>query len=192
MAINSNRKFVFIHHPAQKLHFQNICEISDDQLGKGYLNDILLQKKNENENVIFNVVLHQSKVVGFYILYIPTKKHDLFIELKIKNKYATESSLIIKTIAIANEYQNKGITTAIFNEINNIAVDRNLHKIFCFAWQHQTTEEIPMSKILIKNGYSQIQIIDDFWKEDSVLRNFECPICGNPPCLCSLVIFEKK
>jgi hypothetical protein len=31
--------------------------------------------------------------------------------------------------------------------------------------------------------------LPNYWKEDSIKENFTCPVCGNPPCLCSAVIY---
>ena len=189
---NSNNKFVFSFFPAQKKHFKIIWNISDAQLGKGYLTYDTLLKKINHQNIIFKTVEFESKVIGFYIFHLQTQEYSLFRNLNIVNLDKNNSSLIIKTIVISDEYQKKGITNNILLEAEKIARQNNINKIYCFAWQHQSSKTIPMSKILQKNGYSLSQTIDDFWKEESITKDFECPICNTPPCLCSLVIYTKN
>ncbi|MDB4533348.1 hypothetical protein N9242_00645 [Vicingaceae bacterium] len=49
-----------------------------------------------------------------------------------------------------------------------------------------------MNKILLKNGFYLYKEIINYWEEDSLIKKYNCPICGIPPCKCSTEVYIKK
>ena len=58
-----------------------------------------------------------------------------------------------------------------------------------FAWK--SIEGVNAKRILERNGFRELMEIKKFWNDESLKENYSCPDCGNPPCVCSAIIFIK-
>lgn len=96
---------------------------------------------------------------------------------------------ILKTVAIAENYQHRGIGSAIMEQVEKIFLKKGIHVIACVAWRHGNIENI--GGVLHRNGYRSQFIIDKYWEEDSLKFGFSCPVCGDHGCVCAANIYTK-
>lgn len=116
--------------------------------------------------------------------YLKIEKYEIPKAIKQYNNVA-----IIKTIAIEEYFQKKGIGSCFIQKMEKNFMNQNIHTIFTVAWMHDNIENIgPLMK---KNSYTSLYIIEKYWEADSLIEGFSCPVCGDNGCHCSANIYFK-
>ena len=171
-----------------------ICDI---ELGKGYLNFETLKKLVNNKNtLVIGAFDLNNKMLGFGYCTI-LKQAELEESMhssqykKIPQIIKTPKKIgITNTIVILNNYKGKGLGSVIFNNFLTFFKENSIDTVTGFAWK--TKEGINMEAIFKKTNFYILEVIQNFWREDSIEKKYNCPDCGAPPCNCSTVIYLKK
>jgi len=166
-----------------------IHQIADSEFGEGYLR---IEDKLNSTGHFIKVIKSCNIVVGFCYFFISDEKSSLTIIYDEDKRFESDLSKfgIIKSIAIDKDYRNKGLGIKLMQSCIN---DFELHfikEIFCIAWK--AGENTNLHHILTKLGFEKNKEILNYWKKDSLKKNYACPECGNPPCLCAAVIYRKN
>ena len=164
------------------MHLDALLFISNQLFGQDYYSaDDFIEINNSS---IFRVVQKDAEIVGFFIFKIFTEQSVDYIV------GGTASELLeVKTIAVHPSFQGHGIGTIIFNEVQQIAQANGVHNCYCIAWKRNG--KVAMHNIHINAGFDVIREIENYWKLDSLEKEYDCPECGNP-CECSAVIYNKS
>lgn len=101
-------------------------------------------------------------------------------------KYAIKIG-VIKTIAVAQEYQGVGIGTELFYIAIQDLTFSDVDLIIAIAWKSKTG--INIERILQKFNFIRAFSVPNFWEKDSIEEGFYCPVCGEPPCSCEAVVY---
>lgn len=181
----------------EEKHIPHILNIADSQLGNDYLSSNIINSCiNNKDDYIGKVSIdhHNNKVVGFYMGYKVSKDDvvEMFKDYVDKTPRILRYSNIfglIKTVAVDDNYKNRGIGTKLIRDAEENFLSKNINTIFTVAWKSK--EGTNLKGILEYLGYKELFEILDYWKEDSIENNYNCPSCGNPPCTCSAVIYSK-
>lgn len=160
-----------------------IQEISAGAFGSGY---ILGSESDSNCFVFLTARLHEE-IVGFATYGILSYREALsqFPELfriirPLENQKKTIG--IIGSIAIASEYRNRGIGGALLRKIS-VETQIQADIVLSLCWldkQGQST----FKEMLIRKGFRVVARLQEPWCNDSLKRNYQCAVCGDPPCLC--------
>jgi len=181
--------------PLKKEHFSDIIKLSNIHFGQNfitsqYLNKYLSIIKKQG----FTFLSDQNNVVGFILTDILNTSE--FIEAIIKDKEWFISQLndyknvaLIKQIVVNELYQNKGIGSLLIEHVINL-LNTSSQITYCLAWKKG--DKTPLKNILLKNGFSNIKTITNYWYNDSLSKNYSCIHCGSPPCTCSSEVYFKK
>ena len=169
--------------------FQNqLIQIANLTLGPGYLSDKDLQKKDS----IVLLEIEENKVRGFCLGLCISPK-DLFRDFRIPvslNEMEKDKKIgLLKTIATAPDCQKQGLGLTLINSLLQKFEENGISKIVCPAWK--TGSKINLAGILNRTGFHQTREIPDYWYEDSLEKKYPCPECGQPPCRCAAIIFER-
>lgn len=159
---------MFIFRKAIFEDYYSVLSIADTQFGNGYLKGVL---KLSFDHFLWVAEERSSKRIVGFIFIIPGERRA-----------------IIKSVAIHENYQRKGIGTALFK----IAFDKlkdSVDKFEVVAWERSDSGEIPLEGLLVKFGFQEVTRKPQFWYDDSVRRRYTCPSCG-APCKCTAVIFS--
>jgi len=89
---------------------------------------------------------------------------------------------IIKQVVVHPNFQNRGIGM----QLVRVSIQKINQQKICIAWKRG--EHIALGNILIKNGFKKIKAINKYWYDDSILKQYNCPECGNP-CFCDAIIY---
>lgn len=181
----------------KKVNIPQIIEISDEELGKDYLNYNDIEKMIDNkENYICRVAyLNESnKIVGFCLCYIvtPDKLQSILkVELNRIPRFLLHSDKIgvIKTVAVEKKYQGYGIGKRLVEDSYKELENRGVQSVFSVAWKNNG--EVNMDGILTLLGFKKYIEIERYWEAESLEKGYFCPVCGKPPCICSAVIYAK-
>ncbi|MDG1476980.1 MAG: GNAT family N-acetyltransferase [Vicingaceae bacterium] len=178
----------------KEYHFDQVLEISNQTLGLNYLSsEYLRQYLNSDKNLAY-VIIEKGLVIGFSSITILTPAQLKSIVLK-ENKWFYNLSKNHKRIALRKQtivnpnYINKGYGTKLV-ELSTKEVEKKTSFQLSTVWINQKSEI--MESLLAKNGFENVKLIQQYWKEDSLKNNYNCPECGVPPCLCSTKVYIKK
>ena len=180
-----------------KSDFDRLIEICDLELGNGYLSLISLNEIFENKNnLVQTVVDAETEIIGLNISLI-ISEDELISDL---NEYqlqylspyfcAANKIGILKMICLIDKAKRKGIGTQFIRESLDYFATKDIKTIYAFAWK--TLEGINMDTIFNRKGIHPFIEIENYWSDDSLLKNYSCPECGLPPCKCSVVVYNKK
>lgn len=182
----------------EEKHFKYVKKIANAQLGVDYidLNMLTTMIKNDKKYII-KVVIDQTlnKVVAFLISHSVEQEDlkSLFMidKINLPNVFYNSKSLgIVKTIAVEEDYKGHGIGTMLMKDMLNEFKKREIQDIFSLAWKSKIGTN--SKGLLEKLGFNNIMEIQEYWKDDSLEKNYNCPVCGRPPCLCAGVIYFKS
>lgn len=183
-----------IENLREKDNIQECTGIIDAVLGKNYIDATKIISMIKNDKFVCLKATINDRIVGIAIACIMST-YDAIKYLKIE-KYEISDSIrqcnkvsIIKTIAIADNFQKIGIGTNFIRELEGIFFDKNIHVIYAPAWRHGNIENI--GPLLIKNEYRSLCIIEKYYEKDSLEEGFSCPVCGDNGCHCAVNIFFK-
>ena len=169
-----------------------VTKIINDEIGENYYSENELYLFISNQNYIGYVACIDSKIIGFGISHIDTISQIIDITIADElNSFFKYSQTIgcIKTIAINKISQKQGIGSLICKAMMRDFNEKNVDAIIVTAWE--IGDKVNSDKMLNLFELKKICEIPEYWKNDSLIKNYDCSICGNPPCLCKAVIYGK-
>ncbi len=182
----------------QKKHFSDIFRIADHQLGQDYVTDELLEKCiHEDSPYIGRTAInkHNHRVLGFCISF--SLESSALSDLLNMDDDAIPSLLshaddlgVIKTIAVDKKLKGYGIGTHLINDALHVFKEINRKTVFTIAWKSKLG--INLHGVLMKTHFQRLIEIPHYWYQSSLETGCHCSVCGQPPCVCSAVIYAKK
>ncbi|MCU4162487.1 GNAT family N-acetyltransferase [Carboxylicivirga caseinilyticus] len=163
----------FIIRDANPNDIPVIKTICDDEFGNGYFNSF--SEYLFVNHSILRVATQQNTIAGFYFSYADQENDS--------------KTGIIKTLAIHKHFRQKGLGTNIFGDACIQLKQLKVQTIKTIIWKHNDDQAI--KNILDQLDFKLEYEIADYWKEESILKGYDCPVCGNP-CKCSASIYSKS
>lgn len=174
-----------------KNDFNEILDLSNLLLGNNYLNTTLLQEYIINDYKTGFTIKNNHQVIGFQLIQVCSHKELTNLALTEKewftNQFLSYPIGVLKTIVIHPNYHHKGVGTALTQKCIK-ELSKSCRKIISICWNQQ--EATSFNFVLEKCGLQNLKEIKNFWKKDSLLKDYNCPICGDPPCVCSAYIYS--
>lgn len=177
--------------PYSDLYKREVLLISDKQIGKDFINEKYLGFFLNNPDAKGFVAVSDGNVVGFsFFLWCAKEEISkyIFTEKAWLNDVFRNTGLIgyRSLLAVKKEFQNKGVGSRII-DFSMQELKKKTNSIAGVVWKNHLT--FNHGTHLQKHGLKSIRIVPFYWKEDSLKRNYECAVCGPPPCLCSAEIY---
>ncbi len=177
--------------PFSEKHKKDVLKISEKEIGKNFIDENYLNSFLNNTNAKGVVAIINGKVAGFTFFqwlkgtelhqYIFTNK-DWLKEVSKRKKLIGYRNLT----AVKNSFQNYGIGKKLV-EVSIAELKQKTNFLANVVWI--TDRKKNLGKTLEKFGLKPLKTIADYWKSDSIKRNYECAICGSPPCTCKALIY---
>ena len=189
--IRTMNQLIFIS-PLIKSDFSVIIALSNQLFGQEYITEKELKRYINNENCIGIVVRFNNNIAGFELLDICSANELKEIALNnfdwFSEKYTNHLPVgVIKTIGVNEKFKKKGLGLALTNKGIEILKDKTI-SIISICWEQKN--DSPFMRLLEKVGLKPIHKINDFWNTDSLNKEYNCSICGSPPCKCNAVIYQ--
>lgn len=177
-----------IQHIA-KSHFKEILDLANTSFGNDYIRKEQLEQYLKSTSHFGYVVIFETELVGFMLNQIIKSFQYKVLQSKINVfEIAKQNEIgVIKSLAIKENYQGKGIASQLIEKALHELEKTMTHNI-CIVWDHP---ENRITNVLKKFGFSHIETIPQYWKDESLEINYQCKICGSPPCLCTAQIWMK-
>lgn len=174
----------------------SIVAISDDLLGKDYLTVQELNQAIEKDGKFFAKVALNSKneVMGFYVgIIMPPEELKAYLRVPPEDypqalNYAKSVGLI-KIVAVREDFQRRGTGTELTEDCVKEFRNRQVSSMCCIGWR--SGKGINIGGILKNCNFKEYKEISNYWKEDSLQKNYHCSDCGAPPCRCSAMVYVK-
>lgn len=185
-------EFVSIR-PFTQADFTDIISIANKRFGDDYLSLNELHAYLNNNNKIGIVAFVNNEIVGFALAQIcnfdELMKLVLYDQDWFKEEFLDNQTIgILKTIAVDNNFSNQGIGTALTKYRMEI-LNKKCNIILAISWEHE--QDVFNSKLLEKFGLSLKRKIENYWREDSLQKGYNCEICGAPPCRCTALTYTS-
>ena len=173
-------------------HINSILAICQQQLGKGFLSrETLTTYLNQTDKFCF-VALAGEQVVGFSLMEIAPRD---VIASKMKsaqtwfsNHFKAYEQIGYRSLtAVDPTFEGRGVASLLVKE-GLAFLGTKVDVVICDAWKSETTH---IGNILERNGYEPLKEIPYFWTSESINEQYNCSVCGAPPCSCSAVIYAK-
>lgn len=171
-------------------------KICDQELGEGYLSSEMLVQLAESKNTFIQSALdsHNNLIgFGFCTVVNPTqlKKslHSSQYQRIPKEIQEIEQLGIINTLAVCSEFKGMGIGTTLCKQFISFFQKEQISTCISFAWKNKSG--INMGGIYEKSGFSALQLLENYWQEESIEHQFTCAGCDAPPCTCDAVLYYR-
>ncbi|MCE7056900.1 GNAT family N-acetyltransferase [Algoriphagus sp. AGSA1] len=168
-----------------------VLEISDQELGKEYLDEDILTKISSDRFIFRIAETEANGIIGFCYSYItsPTEFiEDFGVESLPRSLKFSDSIGVIKTIAVLDSQKGKGVGSSLLSNVQEILKQRNIHSVICIGWRSEVGVNI--EGLMKLNRFIFFKEIKNFWTIDSKEKGYLCVDCGNP-CSCSAMIYSK-
>jgi|GEM_PF-841062 len=177
--------------PLKDDDINEILIIADKLFGYNYLTKPEVQSYINDNDKISIVSGNDVEITGFQLMQIGKPENiiaTMLSEQEWFRKLFSKHQLIgvLKTIAVKEECHNQGVGTLLTKKSLEI-LKKKTDFIISVCWDNNGENSI--TKILEKFNMKLIRQIDEYWKDDSIKKNYSCKICGAPPCRCNALIY---
>ncbi len=186
---DSDRTLAYTLRPAEERDLSQILTIADQQLGADYFGSTLTE--NLEPFHLFTVAEHQGNILGFCsgMLFPAFDPPSCLSEVDLPRKVIEQAVCgLLKTVATRPDFELAGIASQLI-EYNLKELQRNGAEIILgLAWK-DVYGRINVGTIMQKLGFRILKEYPNFWYTNSLKQQYKCPVCGNPPCRCSAVLY---
>lgn len=174
-------------------NINDLVIISKKCFGNNYLTHSYFKSSIESETSYCWVKIIEKNIVAFLIVEtmdnqkLSTTFYDYthWLLSYIENK-GIENNLLIKQIAVLPQFQNKKIASELLLHLFQTSLV-NTDALWCVCWDKK--EKNYFITLLEKLQFKHIKTAIDFWKKDSLIKNYTCTDCQQQPCKCSASIY---
>lgn len=172
------------------LQLDQILQLAQAAFGKSYLNRETLLSFDASHNSKIILAEENEVVIGFSIV-LTFKKEEFSKHLFIDAEQLPEEECLgyRKMTVIKPENRGRGIGAELIRK-GEAFIQKNSNTVYSSIWCNGS--EGKMMDLLEKNGYHCIDKSANYWSEDSLKKQYDCVICGKPPCKCAALIYKKN
>lgn len=183
--------------------FERVIDIADRTLGPGYLTRdelaAFLDTEQGQPGHLGRIWTLVGEVAGFGSARL-LRKGGLAEHLERLRPFLTKGRLLdelpahhrvglLDQVIVEPEFQNRGVGSQQAEFLSWQLKEAGAKRLLATAWHHDG--HTPLAGVLRRQGFTSILQVDNFWRQDSLLRGYRCQACGTPPCGCSAEIFVR-
>jgi|ERR1035437_4694638 GNAT superfamily N-acetyltransferase len=178
--------------PQELTEVHNLFEIA---LGKDYITkeSLLVEILSKNSQIFVakegNIIIGAANCSYFkhteLASHLPSEMSDLvqqYLDLK-PREYVGK----IDGVVVTPDKQKRGIGRQLVQMEIEWLTPR-VQKLIIMARIKEET--CPAESMLIDMGFIELATVENFWKQDSLEKKYNCPVCKNP-CRCSAKLFQR-
>lgn len=177
----------------KKEHKTAVKKILDSQFGQDYISWIELDYFLTPKALGF-VAIYQDQILGVSLVKLGNAKSLSNELLKGQDWFLSyfDSKLTLalrQHLAVKSNWQGKGVGSFLLRE-GMAKLEEKTDTIISVVWQESAGKTL--GGLLRKANFFPVKNIKNYWKEDSLIKQYQCPLCPILPCQCSATIFVKN
>lgn len=180
---------------ASEKDVKTIATIAGETLGDGYFTPTAIGQVFADPSTIFRVTKTGSgHIAGFCYSYIAPFENinQRWPATQWPDTISSGKQVgVLKTIAVSTAYTRSGIGNQLMQDAILQCRKRAVPFLLTLAWKDQRGT-MNLEPLLRKFQFRLIREFPEYWKEESLVSRYQCPVCGEPPCLCSALLFGKN
>ena len=177
--------------PIREDWIEELVDLSDLHLGKGYLTKEYFIDVINNE-LYEGVSAFEGKKLIAFLIYYTTNRSQVIDKLEDKSLSAIIDSEIIcfDTMVVALTHRKQGVGKKLINSI--ITNKKKKVGFIMYTWKQDGI--INMKSIAEYFQFNQIKEYPDLWKYECENNSFNCPVKtkDNTFCLCSCMLYYRN
>lgn len=164
--------------------------IAEDQLGKDYIPE--KDFMNTNFYSVYGIV--RRDVAGFaigksfeqqdFLQQFPQVSRLLSHTLTWSNTVGMVSS-----VAMRQDYQRRGVGYSLVRSVLAHFDSCGVPIVVMLGWS--ASDGVHIAGIARAMGFAEKATIPEYWRDDSLSKGYRCPVCGDPPCHCSAILYVR-
>ena len=135
---------------------------SNEILKEGYQ---YLSNENNSAVLIFSPLEYNPKLFGY-----------------------SENAMVLNVIVVDQSQQNRGAASELLNEFFEMYALQ--FDIIIPLWNYKGSENL--KRWIVKKGGELVETFNEYWREESLEKNYVCLQCGTPPCWCGMDLYVIK
>jgi ribosomal protein S18 acetylase RimI-like enzyme len=172
-----------------------ILSLAKEAFGSGYVTTDQLRKAVESANQKLITYKINENVVGFTILHILSRIEIQqllrFTDVQMDTYFGEIQRFGYRKMScVSSKIRGQGIGEKLFHLGNNWLAKSKAEIALTTYWPSNINTNY--QRFLEKNGFNKISELPEFWKLDSLKRNYTCPKCGEPPCICPAILYGNQ
>ncbi|TCO10578.1 N-acetyltransferase [Natronoflexus pectinivorans] len=170
----------------------NALEMLTEGFGNDFITKDDLYSYSMNLPHRFMISAYLSGVMAgtMLIRMITLSDNDQLIERIAKDGLRIPSvpTVVLQAEVVDQKFRNMGVGHALFCNALEEIKEMNPNSVIGTAWHFK---ESPMHHIFRKEGFRSLGILKNYWLQESISKQFKCPVCGNP-CFCNAILYCKE
>lgn len=165
-------------------YLKQVDAIANHQFGKHYISAV----DWDDEDRIMLVAVRGAEVLGFCTAMVLEYK-----DLTLSELYAVFTDRpvgMIKSLAVRPDEMNRGIGSKLFEASLAWLGGRGVSQFYTEAWRDEEGG-VRVEKIVLKNNFTKLIEKEDYWYKESLERDYQCSVCGQP-CRCNAVVYYRR
>ncbi len=162
-------------------------QLLNSRLGEGFYNRNMLESYSKDPSKFLLIAYTDEQFCGVFTGEVVSTESKNGVAQLIKSKSDSDLEIgILQSVAITERAENKGIGALLIKKAVSIFKQRGVVKMGGHVW---SLSDNRMAQILLALGFRKMAFLPNYWSENSIERNFQCPECGNPPCTCTAIVY---
>jgi len=158
-----------------------IAKLMNCSLGQDYIKSEQLLEYITSENAVLYKAHLGKKIVGARIVQL-VKPTNIISSFFPKEKELSQ----LVSIVVEPKFRHQHIGEAMFDAGLKWAKERTKNCV-TVSWQEENKEK--KDTFLKSKGFSFYRPINQYWYNESIEKNYYCPVCGSPPCTCNGYVY---
>ena len=179
--------------PIQEAHVNSVHQLCNTVFSVDFISLNYLKEYINSPHKKGLVLLEDNIVIGFISIHFLSPENLGNSVLKEEKWFVNETSDavdigFIRQVLIHPEYQKRGFALKLMNHVTDL-FNKDVDLFLCVAWVMDGFT--PLKKTLINSHFELRKCIKDYWHEDSLVKKYICPVCGNP-CKCTAEVYFSE
>lgn len=187
--IEVNLKITEVTSPTDPVIEEALILLNRTQGDGLYDRDYLIQKiESSNAYLVVGSINNTLVAVGGAVIVEDFKFYTPF-DSKIETRLAEKRVGSFNTLSVLETHQGKGIGQTISRERLKWLTAKDCDVILGISWVSGLRNT--SNRVFEKLGFQKISEVPAFFQNGSSYQSFTCPGCGNKPCTCNAILFER-
>lgn len=168
------------------LYLYDLCRLADCAFGEGYLRPADFMDESSRVWGAFN----GDQLNGFLLCYVQDIQcFDIDWLTEIFGS-GNRRLVSIKSMCVSPHARRQGIAFGLLEQMFRYFEPLEVEGFYTVLWKKDG--QVPIAALFESFGFFRQRDLPRFWYRNSLLKQYNCKVCGLPPCCCDAVLYCIK